>query len=254
MTGKLNDKVAIVTGAGRGIGRGVSLALAEAGAIVVVSGRHIEPLAETVDLIERAGGRATPMVCDVASEEHIDALVASAVEQFGAIDILINNAQGETGIGMLLDVAPETFVSAFTSGPLATFRLMRACQPHLAVGGGVIVNFGSGAGIRPDPVGYGCYAAVKEAIRAMSRAAAVEWGQHGIRVHSVVPLAGSEGLTWWAENRPDEAKQFFDTIPLGRVGDPRRDIGLAVVFLCSDESSYITGNTIALDGGQAYLH
>lgn len=254
MTGNLKDKVAIVTGAGRGIGRGVSLALAEAGATVIVSGRNLEPLEETAALIERAGGRATTTICDVTSEEHIEALVAGVVEQFGTIDILINNAQGEPSIGMLLDVAAETFLEAFTSGPLATFRLMNACQPSLADGGGVIVNFGTGAGIRPDPVGYGCYAAVKESIRSLSRAAAVEWGRHGIRVHTVVPLAGSEGLSWWAENRPEEAQKFFDTIPLGRVGDPQHDIGRAIVFLCSDESAYITGNTIALDGGQAYLH
>lgn len=254
MTGKLNDRVAIVTGAGRGIGRGVALALAEAGATVVASGRNLEPVQETVALIESAGGTAMATICDVTSEQHINDLAATAVERFGTIDILINNAQGETALGMLLDVASETFLSAFTSGPLASFRLMNACHPFLVEGGGVIVNFGTGAGIRPDPIGYGCYAAVKEATRALSRGAAVEWGRLGIRVHSVVPLAGSEGLTWWAENRPEEAKAFFDTIPLGRVGDPQHDIGRAVVFLCSDESSYITGNTIAVDGGQAYLH
>lgn len=254
LTGELTDKVAIVTGAGRGIGRGVSLALAEAGATVIASGRHPEPLAETVSLIADEGGTATTRICDVSSEEHIDDLVRGAVDEFGRIDILINNAQGETAIGRLADVTPRTFTNAFTSGPLATFRLMTACRPHLAERDGVIVNFGTGAGIRPDPVGYGCYAAVKEAIRALSRAAAVEWGQDGIRVHSIVPLAGSEGLTMWAEQRPEEAQQFFDTIALRRVGDPRHDIGSAVVFLCSDASRYITGNTIAIDGGQAYLH
>jgi NAD(P)-dependent dehydrogenase (short-subunit alcohol dehydrogenase family) len=249
----LAGKVAVVTGAGKGIGRGVTLALAKAGASVIASGRNPETLGATIEMVTAAGGDAVPVICDVTNSDHVDAMVQTTVEQYGRLDILINNAQGQMGRGHLLDVAAADFLAAFVSGPLATFQLMKACEPHLR-DGGVIVNFGTGAGIRPDPVGYGCYAAVKEAIRALSRAAAVEWGAKGIRVHSVVPLAGSEALAAWARNRPEESTRFFQSVPLGRVGDPEDDIGRAIVFLCGPDSEYLTGNTIALDGGQAYLH
>jgi len=249
----LEDKIAVVTGAGKGIGRGVTLALAKAGAKVVASGRDEAALAETAELVAAAGGIAITARCDVTDVQQIAELVDRAVGAFGTIDVLVNNAQGQMGRGVLLDVSAEDFHAAFVSGPLATFRLMTACEPHLR-DGGVIVNFGTGAGIRPDPVGYGCYAAVKEAIRALSRAAAVEWGPRGIRVHSVVPLAHSDALAVWARKRPEESKRFFDSVPLGRVGDPEHDIGKAIVFLCGPDSGYLTGNTIALDGGQAYLH
>jgi NAD(P)-dependent dehydrogenase (short-subunit alcohol dehydrogenase family) len=132
---------------------------------------------------------------------------------------------------------------------LATFRLMQACYEHLR-GGGVVVNLGTGASLRPDPIGYGCYGAVKEASRALSRAAAVEWGAEGIRVHCIVPLSGLEA---WAAERPEESQAFFKTIPLQRVGHAERDIGRAVVFLCGPDSGYMTGNTILIDGGHSFL-
>lgn len=253
MPGELDGKIAIVTGAGQGIGRGVARALARAGATVAATGRHQGALDETVALIASDGGRAVAMLCDVTQQAQIDDTVATVVREFGTIDILINNAQGHVGRGALLDVTVEDFDAAFDSGALGTFRMMKRCHEHLT-GGGVIVNFATGAGIRPDPVGYGCYAAVKEAIRAMSRAAACEWGPAGIRVHNVVPLASSPALLRWAEERPEESARFFESVPLRRVGDPIEDIGRAIVFLCGPDSAYITGNSIALDGGQAYLH
>lgn len=252
MIGVLEGKVAIVTGAGKGIGRGVTLALAKQGAIVVASGRNLQALEETVDLVAREGGTATAAICDISDPVQMERLADRTGSEFGTIDILINNAQGQMGRGRLLDVPSDDFAAALTTGPLATFLMMKACYPHLR-GGGVIVNFGTGAGLRPDPIGYGCYTATKEAIRALSRAAAVEWGPEGIRVHSVVPLAGSDALVAWADRNPEESQRFFDSIPLGRVGDPETDIGRAIVFLCGPDSGYMTGNSLLLDGGQAYL-
>jgi NAD(P)-dependent dehydrogenase (short-subunit alcohol dehydrogenase family) len=129
---------------------------------------------------------------------------------------------------------------------------MVACRPYLREGG-VIVNLGTGASFRPDPMGYGAYAAVKEATRALTRAAACEWGPEGIRVVTIVPLASSDALEGWAAARPEEASAFFATVPLGRAGDCESDIGRAVVFLCGPDARYITGTTLTIDGGQAFL-
>ncbi len=248
--GTLDGKVAIVTGSGRGLGRGIALALASEGASTVVCGRTAETLEATAEEIERRGGRCLTMTCDVSRPDDIGELVSASVDAFGTIDILVNNAQSShCNDTLLLDVDDAEFEAGFRSGPLATLRMMRACYPHLR-GGGVIVNLGTGASLRPDPVSYGAYGAIKEGIRALSRSAAWEWGKDGIRVHTIVPLSG---LDAWAEAYPEQAKGFFATIPLGRVGDAERDVGRVVVFLCAPDSGYMTGNTICVDGGQAFL-
>jgi NAD(P)-dependent dehydrogenase (short-subunit alcohol dehydrogenase family) len=248
--GTLEGKAAIVTGSGRGLGRGIALALASEGASVVVCGRTPERLDETADEIASRGGRSIAVTCDVSRADSIADLVARSVDAYGTIDILVNNAQAShCADTLLVDVDDDEFEAGFRSGPLATLRMMRACHPHLS-GGGVIVNLGTGAALRPDPVGYGAYGAIKEGIRALSRSAAFEWGKDGIRVHTVVPLSG---LDAWAEAYPEQAQAFFATIPLGRVGDAERDVGRVVVFLCGPDSGYMTGNTICVDGGQAFL-
>jgi meso-butanediol dehydrogenase/(S,S)-butanediol dehydrogenase/diacetyl reductase len=249
--GTLDGKVAIVTGSGRGVGQGIALALADEGASIVVCGRTSETLAETAELIAGRGGQSISMVCDVMEADQIEGLVQYTVDEFGTVDILVNNAQ-VVPLGLLLDVPDDSFEAGWLSGPLATFRLMRACHRYLG-DGGVIINLATSASLRPDPVGYGCYGAVKEAIRALTRAAAVEWGRDGIRVHAIVPLASSPGFEWWAADRPEEFEAFRATVPLGRIGDPETDIGRVVVFLCGPDSSYITGGTLLIDGGQAFL-
>jgi NAD(P)-dependent dehydrogenase (short-subunit alcohol dehydrogenase family) len=112
---------------------------------------------------------------------------------------------------------------------------------------------GSSSAIRWDPIGYGAYAAAKEAIRALTRAAACEWGVDGIRVNCVLPLAMSPAMDGWIASRPEESSEFFKTIPLGYVGDCEKDIGRAVVFLCCEDSRYLTGHSMPLDGGQAFM-
>ncbi len=249
--GRLDRKVALVTGAGQGVGRGIALALASEGAWVVVSGRSEGKLQPVCKEVEARGGRAVAVRCDVGVEADVGECVKRSLDAFGRVDILVNNAQ-EVPFGRLLELREQDFDAGWRTGPLATLRFMRACHPHLK-GGGSIVNLGTGAALRPDPVGYGGYAAVKEAIRALTRAAAFEWGPDGIRVNAVIPLASSPGLETWIRTRPEESAAFMATVPLGRAGDVEQDIGRAVAWLASPEASYITGTTLMLDGGQAYL-
>ena len=247
----LSGKVALITGAGQGIGQGVALAMASAGATVVVTGRTLSKVEQTAQLVAERGGTALPLACDVKSADDLAAAVEAAVNQFGGLDILVNNAQ-EVPLGKLDDVTDEAFTAGFVSGPLAAMRLMKLARPHMAArGGGTIFNFCSSAGIRWDMSGYGAYGAVKQAIRALTRAAAAEWGGEGIRVLTIAPHAASPGLKWWIENNPEEADAFFRTIPLGRVGELEQDIGRALVALCGQDLAYLTGATIPLDGGQA---
>ncbi len=250
---QLLDKVALITGAGQGVGQGIAFAMAAAGATVIVTGRTLEKLEKTVAEIESRGGKALALACDVKSAEDLAAIVEKAVSSFGGLDILVNNAQ-EVPLGKLEDVSDEAFLAGFISGPLASHRLMKLARPHmLARGGGTIFNFVSSAMIRWDMATFGAYGAVKAATQVLTRAAAAEWGRDGIRVLNIAPHAESPGLKWWIENNAQEAQAFFKTIPLGRIGRLEEDIGQAVVALCAPEMGYLTGATIPLDGGQAYF-
>lgn len=249
----LQDKVAIVTGAGQGIGRGIALALAREGASVAVAGRTESKLVETVNMIEAVGGRALAVRCDVSLAEDITRSVDLTIAAFGGIDILINNAYDGV-LGPLLSVDDDGFMRGIVAGPLATFRFMRACHPHMrARGGGDIVNLATSAAVRWDASNYGPYAVAKQGIRALTRAAACEWGKDGIRVISIAPHARSPSLSRWIDAHPSEAQEFFKTIPLGRIGDCELDIGRAVVALIGPAMRYLTGATVPLDGGQAYF-
>ncbi|MEH6583816.1 MAG: SDR family oxidoreductase [Halioglobus sp.] len=247
----LDSKIALVTGAGQGVGQGIALALAAEGARVAVTGRTLAKLETTCDLIRERGGEAIPLVCDVKSLESVTACVDQVVAHFGGLNILVNNAQ-EVPLGTLDQVTDDSFAAGWESGPLATFRLMKLCRPYLKAGGS-IVNLASSAGKRWDMTGYGAYAATKEAIRSLTRAAACEWGPEGIRCNVILPHASSPGLEWWIENNPEEAAEFIATIPQRRIGDCEVDIGRFVAMLCSEASAYVNGQSIALDGGQAYL-
>ncbi|MEZ4280416.1 MAG: SDR family oxidoreductase [Myxococcota bacterium] len=249
--GMLKGKVALVTGAGQGVGQGIAFALAAEGAAVAVTGRTASKVEATCKEIESRGGRAIALACNVKSEQALAATVDATVRQLGGIQILVNNAQ-EVPLGPLLGVSDADFTAGWESGPLATFRLMKLCHPHLQ-GDGSIVNLASTSAMRWDMSNYGCYAAVKEAIRSLTRAAACEWGSQGIRTNAILPLATSPGLADWIHERPEESAAFLATVPQRYAGDCEQDIGRFVALLCSDGSRYVNGQFIALDGGQAHL-
>lgn len=251
MTQRLAGKIALVTGAGQGVGQGIAYALAAEGAVVAVAGRTLAKVQATVDEIARRGGKAVAIACDVKSADSAASTIAAVVSQLGGLNILVNNAQ-EVPLGTLLQVSDEAFAAGWDSGPLATFRLMKLAYPHLK-GDGCIVNLASPAAMRWDASGYGAYAAVKEAIRQLTRAAACEWARDGIRTNAILPLADSPAMAGWSKARPAEAAAFVATVPMQRVGECEADVGRFVATLCSEDCRYINGQSIAVDGGQAYL-
>lgn len=258
MSKRLNDslagKVAFITGAGQGVGQGIARSLAKRGATIACAGRTLEKCEKSCSDIEADfGTRALPLRCDVANNEDLEASIARSAEELGGIDILVNNAVG-TSLGPLLEQTEEKILQAFRVGPIATLKAMQLCHPLMKkAGGGSIINLASTAAKRWDMSTFGVYAAEKEAIRALTRTAASEWGGDNIRANCVLPHAKSPALKWWIENYAEEAAAFIKTIPMQRIGECEEDIGEFVAMLCSPESRYVNGQSIAVDGGQAYM-
>jgi len=254
---RLTGKVAIVTGASRGIGRGVSLALAREGAKVVISSRSAASVQRVLQEIESAGGVALACECDVSEREQIRSMVARTVSTFGTVDILVNNAQGfgtrQRPLGTMthapLEVYPEDeWKYTMTTGPDATLCAMQAVFPYMKIGGGSVINLGSRRGQVGAP-GTVAYNAAKEAIRAITRTAAREWGKYGITVNVINPLMESGSTAAQKRDYPEIYARTIGEVPLGRFGDPVKDAGGLAVYLASD-GRYITGQTITIDGGR----
>lgn len=247
----LDNKVALVTGAGQGIGRGIALALAAEGAAIAAVGRTESKLVDTVAEIEDRGGRAIPIVCDVKESAQVDKAVVATVDTLGGLDVLVNNAQ-EYNFGPLLDIPFEMVEAGWQSGPVATLRFMRAAHEHLR-DGGIVINVSSSAAVDNDIGGIGLYSATKAAIDSISRAAAVEWAGEGIRVNTIMPLARTPAVQATLDMVPGLEEQLLGDVPLARLGDPETDIGPAVAFLAGPGASYVTGTTLSVDGGSVRL-
>ena len=246
---RLEGKVAIITGGGKGIGFGLAQAFAREGSDLVLTGRTESRLLDAKTRLEAEYGvKVLPVVADGADEEAIRRVVALTVETFGRIDTLINNAQVSRSGLPLVEHTREDFDMAIMSGLYAAFFYMRECFPYLKQTKGSVINFASGAGLF-GKLGQSSYAAAKEGIRGMSRVAAADWGPDGVRVNVVCPLAMTESLKQWKEQYPDLFEKTIQGIPLGRFADPLEDIGRICVFLASDDASYVTGETITLQGG-----
>ncbi len=250
----LQAKVVIVTGAGSGVGRGVAIALARAGARTIVSSRTVAKCEAVVEEIAEAGGEATAVECDVRSQDHVDSCAAQAVEKYGGVDALVNAADDPRVDVPILETTEEVMMASWTTGVMGTLRFIQAVVPHMrARDGGSIVNVASGAGLLA-PAGMGAYSAAQEAIRSLTRTAAIELGPLGVRVNVICPVAsGSESLDRWVTRDPERLASYVANTPLRRVGDPVEDVGEGVVFLCGPQSRYVTGTTLMLDGGRSYL-
>lgn len=247
----LTGKVALITGGGSGVGRGIALALAEEGANIVICGRSVAPLVATCEALSARGVEAMPVVCDVSKAAELEQLVSKTIERFTTVDILINNA-ALIPHGSLLEIDEAVVQASWDTGPMATLRLMRLCHPYLQ-DGGVVINVSSGISIADNAENRGVYAAAKSALNAISRAAANEWGVNGIRVNVIMPFARTESVDQFFKHEPVLANEILDKNPLRRVGDPETDIGRAVAFLAGPSASYITGVTLPIDGGASYV-
>jgi len=248
----LAGKIAVVTGGGGGIGRGVAKAFAARGAAVAVVGRRRAPLDDVCEEITQAGGRALAISADVGIAGDVERYVATTVDHFGRLDVLVNNAQGYRH-AFLIDATDDDMDLVWRTGPLATFRSMRAAYPHLKETRGLIVNVGSGTQFDPSETFHSTYNAAKGAIANLTRSAAVEWGPDGIRAVLVVPAAESDQLAAFRARDPQKYDEMMSRVPLGRFGDAEADIGAPIAWLATDEARFVTGSVVMLDGGQMQL-
>ena len=251
MAGRLDEKVAIVTGAGQGIGRGIALALAKEGARVAAVGRTAAKVEKVAAEIAEVDGEAMALAYDVSERSAVNDMVAAVVDAWSTVDIVINNAQDSVQ-RMFEETTDDDIARAYRTGPLATVYVMQACLPHLKVRGGSVVNFGSSTAILGTTT-FSSYAMAKEAIRGLTRVASRELGQYGIRVNTVCPASLSPSAEEWAKEHPERFERVLESIPLGRMGDAEMDVGRAVVALVSDDLQYVTGSTLILEGGRVIL-
>jgi NAD(P)-dependent dehydrogenase (short-subunit alcohol dehydrogenase family) len=252
MTGRLNGKVAIVTGGGQGVGLGIAQVFAREGAKLLITGRTPDKLEKAAAELRAMGGEAAWIAGTAGVRADAEAAVAKAVDLFGGLDILVNNAQTSKPGTLFEDTDDALFAMTIESGLYGTFQHMQAAMPHMKARGGSIINFGSYEGIHGG-VGFAAYAATKEAIRGLSRTAARELGKYKIRVNVICPAALSPIAEQWVKDFPEEAEKVMKLVALGYLGDCAKDIGPAALFLASEDSRYVTGQTINVDGGQMML-
>ncbi|MGX9791268.1 SDR family NAD(P)-dependent oxidoreductase [Mycobacterium sp. MMS18-G62] len=244
MSGMLDGKVALITGAGAGIGEGIARRFADEGARVVVAE------------IDEAAGRAVAelidgvfVATDVSDRAQVENAVATALSEYGSIDVVVNNAWGGGSIGRVERKTDEQLANGIAVGYYGPYWAMRAAFPHMKNNGwGRIVNMCSLNGVNAH-MGSLEYNTAKEALRTLTRTAAREWASTGVTVNALCPAAKSQAFFRAIGEYPELEAMADAANPMGRMGDPYDDIAPVAVFLASDASRYLTGNTLFVDGG-----
>jgi len=241
----LKDKVAVVTGAARGIGRSISLALADAGASVALIDLSAENLQGVLNEITASGGKASVHLCDITNQEAVAAAFNDIMERHGALHILVNNA-GITRDNLLMRLSPEDWEAPIRTNLTGAFYCIKAAvRPMMKQRYGRIINIASVVGITGN-AGQANYAASKAGLIGLTKSTARELASRGITANAIAPGFITTALT--ADLSEDAKKKLTEHIPLGRLGKPE-DVAPAVVFLASEEAGYITGQTLLVDGG-----
>ncbi len=249
--GKLDRRVAIVTGGGTGIGRSIALALAKEGADVVVCSRKMANLEKVAEEIKALGRRSLAIAADVSVKEQVQNMVKQTVDEFGRIDILVNNA-GIAPYGLIADLPEEDWDNLIDINLKGVFLCIQAvAKQMIAQKYGRIINISSVAGIRAPRPRLACYCASKAGVDLLTKSATLELTPHGINVNGIAP--GSIETPIYREGKtPEQIEEWLAAArraPIGRVGDPQ-DIANVALFLASDDSSFICGETIVVDGGR----
>jgi NAD(P)-dependent dehydrogenase (short-subunit alcohol dehydrogenase family) len=244
-----DGKVALITGGGVGIGRATALAFGREGARVVLGNRNVESGAEVVAAIQDAGGEASFLRTDVSSEDDVKALVEHAVETYGRLDVAFNNAGVEGQGGSTAEETEENYHYVMDINVKGVWLAMKYQIPQmLKGGGGSIVNNSSVAGLVGVP-GAGIYAASKHAVMGLTKCAALDYAAHGVRVNAVAPAVIATSMADRIFDRLGLSKEVLAAMhPIGRTGEVD-DVANAVLFLCSDKSSFVTGTSLCVDGG-----
>ncbi|WP_422342721.1 SDR family NAD(P)-dependent oxidoreductase [Parasphingorhabdus sp.] len=251
MSGLLADKVAIVTGGAKGLGYGISRCMAKEGVRLLITGRDGAATDKVAkEICQEFGTKAVGMSADMGVKEEVEAMIQRAVDEFGGLDILVNNASLLSDNVLLEHKTDEMLKRTLDIGVWGCWWGMRAALPHMKKrGGGSIINFHSidaqtGAWLHSD------YNINKMGIMGLTRSAAVEWGRFNIRCNAVAPTGLGQVFAHLVESVPGFLEQATANNPLKRAGDPEKDIGPVIVFLASEMSAFITGEMINVDGGQ----
>ena len=245
----LEGRVAVITGGGDGIGRGTALRLAQEGAQVFIADINEDDASAVAAEVAERGGTAAAWRTDVCQRDEVEAMVDAAARQFGTVDILVNNAWAGTDMMRLEDKTDGHIFHGFNMNVNAAFWAMKRAFPMMkARRWGRIISVCSLNGVNAHMYSAE-YNIGKEGLRALTRTAAREWASHGITANIVCPGAKSAAYRRFEANNPDMAAAIAAQNPIGRMGDPEEDIAPVIAFLASEDSRYMTGNTIFVDGG-----
>lgn len=244
----LNGKVALITGASRGIGEAAAIGLAQAGADIAIASRKLPDLEKVAEKVRKTGRKCFPVAAHVARLEEVNNLVKRVLEEFGKIDILVNNAATNPTMSAAIDVDERAWDAVMNLNLKGLFFLSQAVARQMREkGGGKIINVSSIAGISPDllPV----YSISKAAVIMATKVMAMQWAQYKIRVNAIAPGLTKTRFSEALWNNPDILKMAMSTTPMARVAEPEEMVG-GILYFASDASSYVTGQVIAIDGGK----